>query len=85
LRKCNGGNGLRTEALALEIHRKPHVEIVSSPNHSNDNPDVHLVEDELREGLENSRQLVRRSHYLIELAGSDGASSGEDDECSIAN
>ena len=62
-----------------------HVEIVSSPNHSNDNPDVHLVEDELREGLESSRQLVRRSRYLIELSGSDGASSGDDDECSIAN
>ena len=51
---------------------------MSSPNHSNDNPDIHLVEDDLREGLANSRQIVRQSRYLIELSESDGAWVGED-------
>jgi hypothetical protein len=46
---------------------------VSSPSHSNDNPDVHLVEDELREGLATSRQIVHQSRYLIALSESDSS------------
>jgi hypothetical protein len=53
---------------------------VSSPNHSNDNPDLHLVENDLREGLENSRQIVRKSRYLIELSESGSTSIGEEDD-----
>ena len=58
------------------------VDTVSSPNHSNDNPDIHLVEDALREGLETSRQLVRQSRLLIELSEADAAN---DDDFSVAN
>jgi hypothetical protein len=46
---------------------------MSSPNHSNDNPDVHLVESELRCGLENSRRILSQSRTLIELSECDSA------------
>jgi hypothetical protein len=36
-------------------------------------PSADQARDELREGLENSRRLVRQSHLLIELSESDGA------------
>jgi hypothetical protein len=58
---------------------------VSSPKHSNDNPDLHLVENDLREGLENSRQILRQSRYLIELSESDGASSDDGDDCAATS
>jgi hypothetical protein len=63
---------------------QPRSEIVSSPNHSNDHPDIHLIESDLREGLENSRQIVRQSRFLIELSESDGSSSGDGDNCPTA-
>ena len=58
---------------------------MSSQNHSNDNPDLHLVASDLRKGLENSRQIVRQSRYLIELSESDCVSSGDEDDCAAAN
>ena len=57
---------------------------MTNPNHSNDNPDVHLVEDALRDGLESSRDLMRRSRFLIELSETDAA-NGDEDQYSIAN
>ena len=57
---------------------------LSGPHPSNDNPDLHLVEDDLREGLKSSRHLLRRSRILIELSAAD-ALSGDEDERSIAN
>jgi hypothetical protein len=58
---------------------------MSSPTHSNDNPDIHLVEDKLRDGLATSRQIVRQSRYLIELSETDGANYGDESDCAAAN
>ncbi len=58
---------------------------VSNAKHSNDNPDLQLVEGDLRQGLETSRQIVRQSRYLIELCECDGAWPGDEDGLAVAN
>jgi len=42
-------------------------------------PDAAHAQEELREGIENSRELVRQSRFLIELSESDPASPPQDD------
>ena len=51
---------------------------MNGPKHTHDSPNLHLVEDELRTGLENSRQLLRQSRILIELSEADAANAGDD-------
>ena len=58
---------------------------VSDANHSNDNPDIQLVEGELRQGLETSRQIVRQSRTLIELSECDGTWPGGEGDLAVAN
>ena len=43
-------------------------------------PDPAHAQEELREGIENSRKLVRKTSFLIALSESDGASPPDDDE-----
>ena len=43
-------------------------------------PDAAHAQEELREGIENSRELVRQSRVLIELSESDAASPPKDDD-----
>ena len=51
---------------------------MNGPKHTHDSPNLHLVEDELRAGLENSRQLLQQSRILIELSEADAANAGDD-------
>ncbi len=48
-------------------------------------PDPAHAQEELREGIEFSRVLVRQSRMLIELSESDGAFPVDEDDYSIAN
>ena len=59
------------------------LRIVSGQSPTNDNPDLNLVEDQLREGLESSRLLLRQSRVLIELSEADVA-NGDQDNRSMA-
>jgi hypothetical protein len=58
---------------------------MSSSTHSNDNPDIHLVEGELRDGLATSRKIVQQSRYLIELSETAGAHSDDEGDCAAAS
>jgi len=47
-----------------------------------DDPEFNSLDDaraDLREGIENSRQILRQSRMLIELSECDGASAADDD------
>ena len=58
---------------------------MSSQHHSNDNPDIHLVEDELREGLEISRRILHQSHTLIALSECDRATCEDQVDRAVAS
>jgi hypothetical protein len=48
-------------------------------------PNIDLTRQELREGIETSREIVRQTRMLIELSECDGASSNENDDRGFAN
>jgi hypothetical protein len=48
-------------------------------------PNLDLARQELREGIETSREIVRQTRMLIELSECDGASSQENEDRSFAN
>ena len=47
-------------------------------------PDPAHTQEELREGIESSRELIRKSSFLIALAESDGASPTNGDARELA-
>ncbi len=52
-----------------------------------DNPEfaaLHQARDELREGIESSRAIVRQSRVLIELLECDGAAPANDNDDGLA-
>ena len=53
-----------------------------------DNPEVNSFDQarsELREGIESSRQIVRQSRLLFELAECDGLPANDNEDCGVAN
>lgn len=56
-----------------------------TPTESPNSPDLEQAHNELREGLETSREIVRQSRLLIELSACDGAFAANDNDHSVAN
>jgi hypothetical protein len=58
---------------------------VSTPIEEPNLNELDQTRSELREGIENSREIVRQSRLLIALSESGGAPCGDGDDIPIAN
>ena len=56
-----------------------------NPTDNPDFSDFDLARDELRDGIESSRQIIRQSRELIGLSECDGASSSDGEDGGVAN
>ena len=61
------------------------VTIVTSPSDNAQSPNYDQAREELREGLESSREMVRQTRELIELSECYGCPANDNDDCGIAN
>jgi hypothetical protein len=62
--------------------------MLKPPMNPTDHPQAHefaQARSELLEGIESSRQMVRQSRLLIELAECDGLPANDNEDCGVAN
>jgi hypothetical protein len=72
---------LQPRAKGFVFRAIPHttnVRIVTAPT-DYPAPEIDQARDELRQGLEFSRQLIRQSRMLLELTESEGALQADDE------
>jgi hypothetical protein len=58
---------------------------MTAPSDNSNFNDFDRARDELREGIENSRTMVRQSRLLIELSETDAVATADEDDFGLAN
>ena len=59
--------------------------VVTSPTENAPSPNYDQARDDLREGIESSREIVRQARMLIELSECDGGAANDNDHNGLAN
>lgn len=58
---------------------------MTSPSDTAQAPNYDQARDDLRDGLESSREMVRQARMLIELSECDGGAANDNDDCGFAS
>ena len=58
---------------------------MTSPSDNRQSTHYDQARDDLLEGIESSREMLRQSRILLELSECDGGASNDNDDCGPAN
>ena len=59
--------------------------VVTSPTDNSQAPNYDQAREDLRDGIESSREIVRQTRMLIELSECYGIPANDNENCGIAN